>query len=196
MARYALSQRIAAAAAAADAIEQAKIDRCLPCFARRPGTPLLFEHQLRDGGAQHGGRRLVDWLRNRGRPRPSLPAAPACRRDLDYLSGFALVGLGTQLALERAARSMADPATSLSIGQVAERTGLSAHTLRFYEREDILANARTAEAWVQASSLLVERRSRRRSLCPLGAGMDQHRPGWGASSHTKPTLLRTPRPLG
>ncbi|WP_031169792.1 MerR family transcriptional regulator [Streptosporangium roseum] len=28
----------------------------------------------------------------------------------------------------------------LSIGQVAERTGLSVHTLRFYEREGILAN--------------------------------------------------------
>lgn len=28
----------------------------------------------------------------------------------------------------------------LSIGQVAERTGLSVHTLRFYEREGVLAN--------------------------------------------------------
>jgi DNA-binding transcriptional MerR regulator len=28
---------------------------------------------------------------------------------------------------------------SLSIGQVAERTGLSVHTLRFYEREGVLA---------------------------------------------------------
>src|SRR5438045_8548348 len=31
-------------------------------------------------------------------------------------------------------------AASLSIGQVAERTGLSVHTLRFYEREGILAH--------------------------------------------------------
>ncbi|MEU8205018.1 MerR family transcriptional regulator [Streptosporangium sp. NPDC049046] len=30
--------------------------------------------------------------------------------------------------------------TGLSIGQVAERTGLSVHALRFYEREGILAN--------------------------------------------------------
>lgn len=29
---------------------------------------------------------------------------------------------------------------SLSIGQVAERTGLSVHALRFYEKEGILAN--------------------------------------------------------
>ncbi|GAA4048126.1 MerR family transcriptional regulator [Nonomuraea soli] len=29
---------------------------------------------------------------------------------------------------------------TLSIGQVAERTGLSVHTLRFYEREGLLAN--------------------------------------------------------
>jgi DNA-binding transcriptional MerR regulator len=35
---------------------------------------------------------------------------------------------------------MAEIATGLSIGQVAERTGLSVHTLRFYERECILAN--------------------------------------------------------
>jgi DNA-binding transcriptional MerR regulator len=31
-------------------------------------------------------------------------------------------------------------APDLTIGQVAERTGLSVHTLRFYEREGILAN--------------------------------------------------------
>lgn len=31
-------------------------------------------------------------------------------------------------------------ATSLSIGQVAERTGLSVHTLRFYEKEGLFAN--------------------------------------------------------
>jgi DNA-binding transcriptional MerR regulator len=31
-------------------------------------------------------------------------------------------------------------ALNLSIGQVAERTGLSVHALRFYEREGILAN--------------------------------------------------------
>jgi DNA-binding transcriptional MerR regulator len=30
--------------------------------------------------------------------------------------------------------------TGMSIGQMAERTGLSVHTLRFYEREGILAN--------------------------------------------------------
>lgn len=35
---------------------------------------------------------------------------------------------------------MPEVATSLSIGQVAERTGLSVHALRFYEREGILAN--------------------------------------------------------
>ncbi|MFD8600260.1 MerR family transcriptional regulator [Kitasatospora sp. NPDC059646] len=31
------------------------------------------------------------------------------------------------------------PVTGLTIGQVAERTGLSVHALRFYEREGILA---------------------------------------------------------
>jgi DNA-binding transcriptional MerR regulator len=31
--------------------------------------------------------------------------------------------------------------SSLSIGQVADRTGLSVHALRFYEREGILANS-------------------------------------------------------
>lgn len=35
---------------------------------------------------------------------------------------------------------MSDTALRLSIGQVAERTGLSVHALRFYEREGILAN--------------------------------------------------------
>ncbi len=35
---------------------------------------------------------------------------------------------------------MAEIEGSLSIGQVAERTGLSVHTLRFYEREGILAD--------------------------------------------------------
>jgi DNA-binding transcriptional MerR regulator len=35
---------------------------------------------------------------------------------------------------------MAEIASTLSIGQVAERTGLSVHALRFYEREGILAN--------------------------------------------------------
>jgi DNA-binding transcriptional MerR regulator len=35
---------------------------------------------------------------------------------------------------------MAEVEASLSIGQVAERTGLSVHTLRFYEREGILAD--------------------------------------------------------
>ncbi|HEY3087851.1 MAG TPA: MerR family transcriptional regulator [Jatrophihabitantaceae bacterium] len=34
---------------------------------------------------------------------------------------------------------MVDEPAELSIGQVAERTGLSVHTLRFYEREGILA---------------------------------------------------------
>jgi DNA-binding transcriptional MerR regulator len=34
---------------------------------------------------------------------------------------------------------MADQPERLSIGQVAARTGLSVHTLRFYEREGILA---------------------------------------------------------
>jgi DNA-binding transcriptional MerR regulator len=32
----------------------------------------------------------------------------------------------------------------LSIGQVAERTGLSVHTLRFYEREDLLLTTHVA----------------------------------------------------
>ncbi|MCW2876208.1 MAG: transcriptional regulator, MerR family protein [Sphaerisporangium sp.] len=35
---------------------------------------------------------------------------------------------------------MSETAPSLSIGQVAERTGLSVHALRFYEREGILAD--------------------------------------------------------
>ena len=35
---------------------------------------------------------------------------------------------------------MPEAEQDLSIGQVAERTGLSVHTLRFYEREGILAN--------------------------------------------------------
>ena len=35
---------------------------------------------------------------------------------------------------------MDDIPPGLTIGQVAERTGLSVHTLRFYEREGILAN--------------------------------------------------------
>ncbi|HEX2772017.1 MAG TPA: MerR family transcriptional regulator [Micromonosporaceae bacterium] len=35
---------------------------------------------------------------------------------------------------------MSKVAASLSIGQVAERTGLSVHALRFYEREGVLAN--------------------------------------------------------
>ena len=37
------------------------------------------------------------------------------------------------------ADGMPEPAKGLSIGQVAERTGLSVHTLRFYERAGILA---------------------------------------------------------
>lgn len=36
---------------------------------------------------------------------------------------------------------MPEVASSLSIGQVAERTGLSVHTLRFYESEGILAHS-------------------------------------------------------
>ncbi|HEU4946819.1 MAG TPA: MerR family transcriptional regulator [Kribbella sp.] len=35
---------------------------------------------------------------------------------------------------------MAEETAGLSIGQVAERTGLSVHALRFYEREGILAD--------------------------------------------------------
>jgi DNA-binding transcriptional MerR regulator len=35
---------------------------------------------------------------------------------------------------------MSEIVPGLSIGEVAERTGLSVHTLRFYEREGILAN--------------------------------------------------------
>ena len=34
---------------------------------------------------------------------------------------------------------MAEGAANLTIGQVAERTGLSVHALRFYEREGLLA---------------------------------------------------------
>jgi DNA-binding transcriptional MerR regulator len=36
---------------------------------------------------------------------------------------------------------MSKVASSLSIGEIAERTGLSVHALRFYEREGILAHA-------------------------------------------------------
>ncbi len=36
---------------------------------------------------------------------------------------------------------MSDTAAELTIGQVAERTGLSVHTLRFYEREGVLLTA-------------------------------------------------------
>ena len=36
---------------------------------------------------------------------------------------------------------MVETTTSLSIGQVAERTGLSVHALRFYEREGLFVNA-------------------------------------------------------
>ncbi|QWF85051.1 MerR family transcriptional regulator [Amycolatopsis sp. CA-230715] len=35
---------------------------------------------------------------------------------------------------------MPEVATSLSIGEVAERTGLSVHALRFYEREGLFVN--------------------------------------------------------
>jgi DNA-binding transcriptional MerR regulator len=41
---------------------------------------------------------------------------------------------------------MAEVTAGLSIGQVAERTGLSVHTLRFYEREGILADTVRREA--------------------------------------------------
>ena len=36
---------------------------------------------------------------------------------------------------------MTEPAQGLTIGQAAERTGLSVHALRFYEREGLLASA-------------------------------------------------------
>ena len=36
---------------------------------------------------------------------------------------------------------MTEPAQGLTIGQVAERTGLSVYALRFYEREGLLAGA-------------------------------------------------------
>ncbi len=36
---------------------------------------------------------------------------------------------------------MTEPAPGLTIGQVAERTGLSVHALRFYEREGVFASA-------------------------------------------------------
>ncbi len=38
---------------------------------------------------------------------------------------------------------MEEQSAELSIGQVAERTGLSVHTLRYYEREGVLAGAGT-----------------------------------------------------
>ena len=41
---------------------------------------------------------------------------------------------------------MAEVSEGLSIGQVAERTGLSVHALRFYEREGILADPVRREA--------------------------------------------------
>nr|WP_218119972.1 MerR family DNA-binding transcriptional regulator [Actinopolyspora mzabensis] len=34
-----------------------------------------------------------------------------------------------------------DAAAGMSIGEVAERTGLSVHTLRFYERQELLLSA-------------------------------------------------------
>jgi hypothetical protein len=45
--------------------------------------------------------------------------------------------------------AMTEPATSgqqprLSIGEVAQRTGLSVHALRFYEREGLLASTSSA----------------------------------------------------
>jgi DNA-binding transcriptional MerR regulator len=43
-------------------------------------------------------------------------------------------------AQKRILARMSEVAPSLSIGQVAERTGLSVHALRFYEREGIFAN--------------------------------------------------------
>jgi DNA-binding transcriptional MerR regulator len=44
---------------------------------------------------------------------------------------------------------MPEDTLDLTIGEVAERTGLSVHALRFYEREDLLANPvrRGAAGW-------------------------------------------------
>ena len=42
--------------------------------------------------------------------------------------------------MTRIVAGMPETAEGLSIGQVAERTGLSVHALRFYEREGIFAN--------------------------------------------------------
>lgn len=41
---------------------------------------------------------------------------------------------------------MGDPAEGLSIGEVSAHTGLSIHTLRFYEREGLLINPVTRRA--------------------------------------------------
>ncbi|MEU2246993.1 MerR family transcriptional regulator [Streptomyces sp. NPDC019224] len=50
------------------------------------------------------------------------------------------------------------PADSLSIGEVAERTGLSVHALRFYERENLLVGpvARTSGGRRRYSALDVD----------------------------------------
>lgn len=48
------------------------------------------------------------------------------------------MGSGTDVEASATAGAGAD--AGLSIGQVAERTGLSVHALRFYEREGVLAD--------------------------------------------------------
>ena len=45
---------------------------------------------------------------------------------------------------------MVNQATPLSIGQVAARTGLSVHTLRFYEREGFRNRTQAVAAFVEA----------------------------------------------
>ena len=64
---------------------------------------------------------------------------------------------------------MADIPQGLTIGQVAERTGLSVHTLRFYEREGILANP-VQRAALQA--LRGRRASLRRLLAAPNIALD------------------------
>lgn len=49
-------------------------------------------------------------------------------------------GGGAGIVDGMAADDMPEAPRGLSIGQVAERTGLSVHTLRFYERAGVLAN--------------------------------------------------------
>ena len=59
----------------------------------------------------------------------------------EEVSGAASGGGAAAAASPYSGRYAGYRTTSLSIGQVAERTGLSVHALRLYEREGIFANA-------------------------------------------------------